>query len=86
MSFLFLAMPRKLSVSERLWTFVGMDTIDTESALRALLEQSDIWLTAATVWEIGIRGLTGFREKIAELLNSENVVLREAAEKVIHRI
>jgi ATP:ADP antiporter, AAA family len=65
---------------------LGMDAIDTESALRALLEQSDIWLTAATVWEIGIRGLTGFRDKIAELLNSESVVMREAAEKVIHRI
>ncbi len=66
--------------------FLGMDTTDTESALRALLEQSDIWLTAATVWEIGIRRLTGFRDKIAELLNSEHIVLREAAEKVIHRI
>ena len=65
---------------------LGMDTIDTESALRALLEQSDIWLTAATVWEIGIRGLTGFRDKIAELLNSDHTVLREAAGKVIHRI
>ena len=63
-----------------------MGTIDTESALRALLEQSDIWLTAATVWEIGIRGLTGFRDKIAELLNSDHAVLREAAGKVIHRI
>jgi ATP/ADP translocase/HEAT repeat protein len=65
---------------------VGMDTIDTEFALRALLDQSDIWLRAATVWEIGIRGLTGFREKIEELSNSENIVLREAAEKVLHRI
>jgi ATP/ADP translocase/HEAT repeat protein len=65
---------------------LGVSTIDTESALRALLEQSDIWLTAATVWEIGIRGLTGFRDKIAKLLNSENVVLREAAELVFQRI
>jgi hypothetical protein len=65
---------------------LGMDTIDTESALRALLEQSDIWLIAATVWEIGIRGLTGFRDKIAELLNSDRSVLREAAGKVIHNI
>ena len=66
--------------------FLGMGTIDTETAVRALLEQDDIWLRAATVWEIGIRGLTGFRDKIAELLNSEQVVLREAAAKVIHRI
>jgi len=66
--------------------FFGMGTTDAESALRALLEQDDMWLRAATVWEIGIRGLTGFRDKIAELLNSEQVVLREAAGKVIHRI
>jgi AAA family ATP:ADP antiporter len=66
--------------------FLSMGTIDTETALRTLLEQNDMWLRAATVWEIGIRGLTGFRDKIAELLNSEQVVLREAAEKVIHRI
>jgi hypothetical protein len=64
--------------------FLGMNTIDTESALRALLEQSDTWLTAATVWEIGIRGLIGFRGKIAEFLNSEHIALREAARKVFH--
>jgi hypothetical protein len=63
---------------------LGKATIDTESALRALLEQNDIWLTAATVWEIGTRGLTGFRDKIAELLNSERVVLREVSGKVFH--
>jgi len=66
--------------------FLAMGTIDTESALRALLEQDDMWLIAATVWEIGIRGLTGFREEITKFLNSENDVLREAAELVIHRI
>ena len=65
---------------------LGIDPIDSESALRALLDQTDIWLRAATVWEIGLRGLTGFRDKIAGLLSSENVVLREVAEKVMHRI
>lgn len=66
--------------------FLGTDVIDTESALRWLLEQDDIWLRAATVWEIGSRELKGFRDEILELLNSKNVVLREAAGKVIHRI
>ena len=66
--------------------FSGMDTIDTESALHELLEQDDMWLTAATVWEIGIRGLTGFRDQIAAFMDSEHLVLREAAEKVIHGI
>jgi ATP/ADP translocase/HEAT repeat protein len=66
--------------------FLEIDVMDAESALRALLEQGDIWLAAATVWEIGLRELKGFRDKVSELLNSENVVLREAAGIVIHRI
>lgn len=65
-------------------SFTGVATVDTESALRALLEQDDMWLRAATVWEIGIRRLTGFRDQIAELLHSDHLVLREAAGKVIH--
>jgi AAA family ATP:ADP antiporter len=65
---------------------LGIDTLDTESALRALLEQSDIWLRAATVWEIGSRGLTEFRDKIADLLTSDHAILRETAGKVIHKI
>lgn len=66
--------------------FFGTGTIDTDSALRALLEQDDMWLRAATVWEIGIRGLTGFRDQITEFLDSDHLVLREAAGKVIHGI
>jgi ATP:ADP antiporter, AAA family len=66
--------------------FLGWGSLDANTALRMLLEQEDMWLTAATVWEIGIRGLTGFRDNIAKLLHSENDVLREAAELVIHRV
>jgi AAA family ATP:ADP antiporter len=66
--------------------FLGWASLDATTALRMLFEQEDIWLTAATVWEIGIRGLTGFRDKIAKFVNSENDVLRETAELVIHRI
>jgi ATP/ADP translocase/HEAT repeat protein len=65
---------------------IGVKTIDTESALRALLDQEDSWLTAATVWEIGSRGLNDFREKILPFLNSENRVLRETAAAVIQRL
>ena len=50
-----------------------MDTIDKNPLFVRCSNRSDIWLTAATVWEIGIRGLTGFRDKIAELLNSEHL-------------
>ena len=66
--------------------FTGEATVDTESAVRALLQQDDLWLRAATVWEIGVRRLTGFRDQIAEFLNSEHLVLREAAGKVIRGI
>jgi ATP:ADP antiporter, AAA family len=68
------------------WGSYGVGTVDTESALRALLEQDDIWLRAATVWEIGIRGLTVFRHRIAEFLDSDHLVLREAAGRVINGI
>jgi hypothetical protein len=66
--------------------FLGLASLDANTALRILLEQADMWLTAATVWEIGVRRLTGFRDKIAKLLNSKNDLLREAAELVIHQI
>jgi AAA family ATP:ADP antiporter len=65
--------------------FLGLASLDAATALRMLLEQEDMWLRAATVWEIGVRRLTGFRDKIAKLLDSENDVLRETAELVIHR-
>jgi ATP:ADP antiporter, AAA family len=66
--------------------FLGMDAIDAERALRLLLQQDDLWLTAATIWEIGIRGLGGFRKEILTLTNSENPVLRETVAIVMDRI
>jgi len=66
--------------------FLGWASLDAPTALRMLFEQEGTWLTAATMWEIGIRGLTGFHDKIARFLNSKNDVLRETAELVIHRI
>jgi hypothetical protein len=66
--------------------FLGWGSLNANTALRMLLEQEDMWLTAATVWEIGVRGLTGFRDRITKLLSSKNDVLREAAELVIHRM
>ena len=65
--------------------FLGRAILDATTALRMLFEQQDIWLTAATLWEIGIRGLPGFDDKIANYVNSENDVLRETAELVTHR-
>ena len=66
--------------------FLGYSSLNANTALRMLLEQTDIWLIAATVWEIGIRRLTEFREEIAKHLKSEQVLLRETAELVIQRL
>jgi hypothetical protein len=75
--------PERFSLSLGL---LGWSRLNADTALSMLLKQDDMWLTAATIWEIGVKGLTEFRDKIAEFLNSEKDVLREAAELVIHRI
>jgi len=60
--------------------FLGWSSLDVNIAFRMLLEQKDIWLTASTVWEIVRRGFGGFHVNIARFLDSEHLVLREAAE------
>ncbi|MGZ8522005.1 MAG: Npt1/Npt2 family nucleotide transporter [Candidatus Binatia bacterium] len=65
--------------------FLGWASLDATTALHMLFEQEDIWLTAATMWEIGIRGLPGFHDKIAKFVNSQNDLLRETAALVINR-
>lgn len=65
---------------------LGLKTFNRADALRELLEQEDDWLRAATVWEIRLRGLRKFRDKIEKFLQSENPVLREVAELVVPRI
>lgn len=62
---------------------LGIDFIDTDSALRMLLAQDDRWLKAATVWELGIRKHFGFGDVISQLVDSEDAVLRETASKVM---
>ncbi len=65
---------------------LGLRAFNRGTALRELLEQEDEWLKAAAVWEIRLRGLREFREKIQEFLNSKNPVLREVANLVITRV
>jgi ATP:ADP antiporter, AAA family len=65
---------------------LGIKTMNTRSALHALFEQGDVWLRAATVWEIGFRRLDEFRDDISSLLDSDDPLLRETAGAVIHRI
>ena len=52
------------------------------TALRMLLEQDDIWLAAATVWEIGRRGVKEVHDNISRFLDSDISLLRETAELV----
>jgi hypothetical protein len=54
--------------------------------LQELLKQDDVWLKAATVWEIGLRGLRDFRGELQQYLNSKEPVLKETAELVLSRI
>ena len=65
---------------------LAVDHYDPETALQDLLRGEDVWLRAAAIWEIGLRGLGEFRGKIQEFLNSDHSVLKEAAEAVITRI
>jgi HEAT repeat protein len=65
---------------------LGIDSMDADSAFRALLEQDDRWLKAATVWEIGIRKLRRFRDAISKLAGSDDAVLRETVSIVIQGI
>ncbi len=65
---------------------LGMDFMDTDSALRALLAQDDRWLKAATVWEIGQRKLLEYRDLLSKLAGADDLMLRETANIVIERI
>lgn len=62
---------------------LGIDFMDADSALRALLAQDDRWLKAATVWEIGQRKLFGYRDVLAKLADADDAVLRETANIVL---
>ena len=66
--------------------FVGLKSFDAETALHGLLKQDDVWLKAATLWEIGLRGLQDFRGELKQYLNSTEPVLQETAALVISRI
>jgi len=62
---------------------LGMDGMDTDSALRELLDNGERWLKAATIWEIGDRGLAGFTESISKFISSEDVMLCQTANLVL---
>ena len=65
---------------------LGLKGFDGKRALQELLKQDDVWLQAATLWEIGLRGLQDFREELQQYLTSKDPVLKETAELVISRM
>jgi AAA family ATP:ADP antiporter len=71
---------------EKLRTLLGLRNFDGEMAFRELLKQDDVWLKAATLWEIGLRGLRDLRGEIQQCLNSTEPVLKETAALVVSRI
>jgi AAA family ATP:ADP antiporter len=71
---------------ERLLALLELRSFDGETALQELLKQDDVWLKAATLWEIGLRGLRDFREELQHYLNSPEPVLKETAALVMSRI
>jgi len=74
---------------ERFETFLGLLGLrgfDGVTALQELLKHDDVWLKAATIWEIGLRGLRDFQTELRRYLNSTQPVLKETAELVMSRI
>jgi AAA family ATP:ADP antiporter len=71
---------------QKFLALLGLRSFDRETAFQDLLKQDDVWLKAATLWEIGLRGLREFRGEIQQYLNSKNPVLTETAALVMSRI
>jgi ATP:ADP antiporter, AAA family len=71
---------------QKFLALLGLKSFDRETAWQELLKQNDVWLKAATLWEIGLRGLRDFRGELQHYLNSTEPVLKETAALVISRI
>ena len=66
-------------------SLLGLDSLESDDAIRALLEQDDRWLRAAVIWEIGQRELHEFRGDLLKLADSSDALLRETANLVLER-
>jgi hypothetical protein len=74
------------AANERLrvaFNLVGLESISHDAAIQALLEQDDRWLKAGAIWEIGQRGLLDFYTEVSKYIGADDVLLREAAHRVI---
>ena len=65
--------------------FLGLDSITSDAAINALLEQDDRWLKAAAIWEIGQRRLGDFHGEVSKLVASSDALLYETANLVLKR-
>ncbi|MGE5301759.1 MAG: Npt1/Npt2 family nucleotide transporter [Alphaproteobacteria bacterium] len=70
----------------KLLVLSGLRNFDKDTALLELLNQDDVWLKAAALWEIGLRGLRDLRATLQQYRNSKEPVLQETAELVLSRI
>lgn len=61
-------------------------SMDAQAALTVLLHQDDVWLKVSAIWEVARRGLGGFRDMIAEMTNSPDLLLSETARVVSAKI
>ena len=71
---------------QKFLALLGLKSFHGEKVWEELLKQDDIWLKAATLWEIGLRGLRDFRGELQPYLNSTEPVLKETAALVMARI
>ena len=69
--------------NQKFLDLLGRKGFSRQEAVEGLLQQEDMILAAATIWEIGVRGLVEFKEQIASMIQSENLLVKEAAERVL---
>lgn len=54
-----------------------------KQVLSALLEDGDLWLEVCTVYSLGREGISGYETQVRERLNSNEMVLRETAQRYL---
>jgi hypothetical protein len=69
--------------NQKFLSLLGRKGFSRRDSIESLLQQEDVILAAAAVWEIGIRGLPDFTEQLATMVQSENSIIKEAAERVL---
>jgi AAA family ATP:ADP antiporter len=63
----------------------GIRSVDRTEALRIILRQSDVWLKACAIYEIGDKNILDFREALRELQLHKDPLIRETAQWALRR-